>query len=379
MRVTTLNDMKNQNFVSLSWGLLLVGFTAIIQAEEYADGPLLIPKNDFAYDEFIQIGTLASPSEICDVLSHPIFSQPSNNYDQLDSINSDFRWDGIQASNLWVAKMFEKAGAEQRSRLYLEQNTQQRADYNLAMCLYRLEVEGKQPGTYQTLQTRFLHYLQDNCHIQQFETKTDVDDEGNLIEEQIPLPRPACIDFGYNSGRYSDWNSTTFSLMLVWKEAHKVLPKIFDKGIAVIEARVAQRNAQIAKEQREQAERRENAAAQQAERDQLWNQYRSREKTLLERVYNFAYSGNPSGSEYSRWIEIEPCVLSNGSKRIDNRKINMTAFRIYPELDFNNDTVIISTDRSTIRFSAPGDVPIDRLQDAWNLAFKECPGRTSEF
>ena len=53
----------------------------------------------------------------------------------------------------------------------------------------------------------------------------------------------------------------------------------------------------------------------------------------MEQVYNFSTTGKLEGSSYNYWVEFKKCVLSNGRKTIDNRKINMTAFRIYSEMN----------------------------------------------
>ena len=57
----------------------------------------------------------------------------------------------------------------------------------------------------------------------------------------------------------------------------------------------------------------------------------------MEQVYNFSSSGDVNGKEYNYWVELKACVLTNGKQTIDNREINMTAFRIYPEIR-NNQT-----------------------------------------
>ena len=113
-------------------------------------------------------------------------------------------------------------------------------------------------------------------------------------------------------------------------------------------------------------------------RKQLWIAYKSRNKTLMEQVYNFSTTGKLEGSLYNYWVEFKKCVLSNGKKTVDNRKINMTAFRIYLETKRNNKIKTISSD-GKFYFSTNENISIDRLQNAWKLAFKKCPGKTSRF
>ena len=98
----------------------------------------------------------------------------------------------------------------------------------------------------------------------------------------------------------------------------------------------------------------------------------------MEQVYNFSSSGDVNGKEYNYWGELKACVLTNGKQTIDNREINMTAFRIYPEIR-NNQTVRMTSSDGKFTFSTSENIPSDRLQRAWKLAFKECPGKTSKF
>ena len=113
-------------------------------------------------------------------------------------------------------------------------------------------------------------------------------------------------------------------------------------------------------------------------RKQDWLVYKSRRKTLMEQVYNFSTTGKLEGSPYNYWVEVKACELSNDREIINNRKINMTAFRIYSETKRNNKIKTISSDGEFF-FSTNKKIPIDRLQNAWKLAFKICPGKTSRF
>ena len=67
-------------------------------------------------------------------------------------------------------------------------------------------------------------------------------------------------------------------------------------------------------------------------RKQVWQAYKSRKKTLMEQVYNFSTTGKLEGSLYNYWVEVKACKLSNGKEIINNRQINMTAFKIYSEI-----------------------------------------------
>ena len=73
----------------------------------------------------------------------------------------------------------------------------------------------------------------------------------------------------------------------------------------------------------------------------------------MEQVYNFATTGYPEGQPYSHWVEIEECVLTAGNQTIDNRELNMTAFRIYQEF-INSEWYMVSTDMNIrLMTSAP--------------------------
>ena len=128
--------------------------------------------------------------------------------------------------------------------------------------------------------------------------------------------------------------------------------------------------AEMAEQERQQKE--------EAEWNTYWSNYQSRQKTLMEEVYNFADTGYIEGLDYSHWVEIEDCVLTNGNLTVDHREINMNAFQIYPEF-IDTAWYVVSTDMNYVRLVAPAPIPKDRLQEAWRLAFQQCPGRQSNF
>ena len=97
----------------------------------------------------------------------------------------------------------------------------------------------------------------------------------------------------------------------------------------------------------------------------------------MEQVYNLATSGFVEGIEYEYWIEKEECLLTNGRQTIDNRSLNMTAFRIRSEF-LGSDWGVISSDQKT-RLVTYQKVPVDRLQKAWGMAFDKCPGQRTRF
>jgi len=342
------------------------------------------PTTGYGDTGYVQLGMLATADEICQVFEHPFFSYTSDEYRALDTMNSDFDWEGIEVASLWINRMFEKKGV-QLQRFGLMENIHNAANSNLASCLSQKEQTS--PGFYDKLTRHFLNNLRYSgiqCYEQEYRIEQDVDDNGNLIERKIPIGSQSCIDFNYNSGRLNDWNTSTFTLMLIWKEAHPVLEKIFNKGETIMVARLEEmeriRLAEEAAEQERQQkaeERQQKAEAERAEWEQYWSNYQSRQKTLMEQVYNFATTGYPEGLQYSHWVEIEECVLTDGNQTIDNRELNMTAFRMYQEF-IGSSWYMVSTDMN-IRLMTSAPIPMDRLQNAWGLAFEQCPGRQSNF
>ena len=335
------------------------------------------PTTGYGDTGYVQLGMLATADEICQVFEHPFFSYTSDDYYALDTMNSDFDWEGIEAASLWINRMFEKNGV-QLQRFGLMENIHNAANANLASCLAHKEQTS--PGFYDKLTRHFLgnlRYRGIRCHEQEYRIEQDVDDNGTLIERKIPIGSQSCIDFNYNSGRLNDWNTSTFTLMLIWKEAHPVLEKIFDKGETIMVARLEEMERIRLAEEAAERERQQKAEAKRAEREQYWANYQSRQKTLMEQVYNFATTGFPEGLQSSHWVEIEQCVLSDGNRTIDNRQLNMTAFRMYQEF-IGSSWYMVSTDMN-IRLITSAPIPMDRLQNAWGLAFQQCPGRQSNF
>ena len=333
--------------------------------------------NSYANTGYVKLGMLATADDICQVFSHSFFNFSSDEYRALDTKSSDFDWEGINAASKWIYQKFKENGIQLR-RFSLMENIHNAANANLSRCL--AEKEKISPGFYKKLTNHFLGnlgYLGVQCIEPQFRIEEFIGDNGKIIKQKIPVESQSCIDFDYNSGVLNDWNSSTFTLMLIWKEAHPVLKSIFDKGENIMVARLAElersRAAQIAEEK---------ALKQMAEATRLkaakdWSDYQERQKTIMEQVYNFSTTGYPEGLKRLRWIEVQPCILTDGTRQIDNRMLNMTAFRIYRDY-IGSAWYMISTDMN-VSFSTSEKIPIERLQKAWVLAFQNCPGKTSSF
>jgi len=335
------------------------------------------PTTGYADTNYVKLGMLATTNEICAVFSHPFFNFSSGQYRALDTMNSDFDWDGIDAASIWIRQQFQEKGVQLR-RFWLMKNIHQAANDNLSACLEKKE--RAYPGFYEKLTRHFLGnlgYRGVKCIEQQFQTEKIVDNRGNIIERRVPVESQSCIDFNYNSGALNGWNTSTLTLMLIWKEAHPVLKTIFDKGERILVARIAETERRLAAKAAKEQERKDAAEETRLKAAKDWSDYQTRQKTLMEQVYNFATTGYPEGLKTLRWVEEQPCILTDGNRRFDNRLLNMTAFRIYREY-IGSVWYTISTDVNA-RFVTSGNIPVDRLKNAWRLAFQKCPGKKSVF
>ena len=77
---------------------------SMAQTDQNSTTSLMVKKNNYNWNDFVNVGTIATASQICEVFSHPFFEIPAKNYRMLDTINGQFRWDGIEASTLWIKK-----------------------------------------------------------------------------------------------------------------------------------------------------------------------------------------------------------------------------------------------------------------------------------
>jgi hypothetical protein len=335
------------------------------------------PTTGYGDTKYVKLGMLATSNEICEVFSHPFFNYTSNEYKVLDTVSSDFNWKGINAASMWIQQKFKEKGVQLR-RFWLMENIHNAANENLSKCLAEKEIAT--PGFYKKLTRHFLRnlgYQGIRCIGQKFRLEQFVNDTGKISTRKIPTKPQSCIDFNFNSGNLNGWNTSTITLMLIWKEAHPVLKNIFDNGETVLIARLAEnKRIQLAKEKEEKARQK---ARKQASLDRAveWSNYQNRKKTLLEQVYNFATTGYPEGLKTLKWVEEKPCVVTDGNRTIDNRTLNMTAFRIRKNF-IGSQWYMISSD-TKVRLTTSANIPLDRLQKAWGLAFQECPGITSKF
>jgi len=136
---------------------------------------------------------------------------------------------------------------------------------------------------------------------------------------------------------------------------------------------------------------------------QDFGSYSKRDKTLAEQVLNYTTSGKPEGKGDNYWYAVkgDKCTLQPvGSARWLNnkktpfnvKKINQTAFKIYPETimasralfgdmasAFNRVVFKVESEKKVYFVPLQSLVDLDRLYKAWSLLFDECPGKKSKF
>lgn len=141
-----------------------------------------------------------------------------------------------------------------------------------------------------------------------------------------------------------------------------------------------------------QAQIRQMEQARQASRS-AWENYSRRPKTLLEQVLNYTCSGLEEGNEFVYWISgangQNQCVLTqmqgaSRGRQLDIRSFNERGFRIFLNSHENPPNIIVGDERnsiscSTSRVGTGNALVMERLQRAWGLAFRECPGVRSAF
>lgn len=135
----------------------------------------------------------------------------------------------------------------------------------------------------------------------------------------------------------------------------------------------------------------------QVEEAPILNAYQQRQKTLLEQVLNYTTTADENGqlAEYGAvfWISgvngAHKCILTAFSSSrasgvqqydvLDIRQFNQAGFRIQgPNTNqYGNRSYTLGDEVKRIQGS--GNAVMERLRNAWGLAFQECPGRRSAF
>jgi hypothetical protein len=122
-----------------------------------------------------------------------------------------------------------------------------------------------------------------------------------------------------------------------------------------------------------------------------WDIYSRRPKTIIEQIMNYTCSGVEEGRENNYWTSgssgQNQCIVStsqdslmSGSRQFDIRSFNERSFRLSIEPMRDSSHVVFGDERNRLTCIVIGDPPLlDRLQRAWRLAFRECPGVRSAF
>ena len=125
--------------------------------------------------------------------------------------------------------------------------------------------------------------------------------------------------------------------------------------------------------------------------EEFWVTYSSRSKTLLEQVFNYTTIADLNGVQESYWISgygnSHHCIMSHMTifnskpeeplRTIDIRSFDMKGFRITNLGDEWCQGGRVGDEATVICRSSLAR--LDRLKDAWRLAFQECPGIKSAF
>jgi hypothetical protein len=120
------------------------------------------------------------------------------------------------------------------------------------------------------------------------------------------------------------------------------------------------------------------------------NAYLNRDKTIVEQVLNYTTTGKLEGTDNDYWIESPSCVLTRETsitflqpKKIDIRTFNETGFKT--TVSYVENTIGLGNkmvewgDADQTFYSFQYEADFFRLQKAWRLAFRECPGSKSAF
>jgi hypothetical protein len=138
--------------------------------------------------------------------------------------------------------------------------------------------------------------------------------------------------------------------------------------------------------------------------DALAREYQRREKTVLEQVLNYTETSREEGyfiEENQRilgnfWVSgyggDHRCILTqfnwflsrfipslqSDPRKIDIRNFNQAGFLIRGPFN-NNGVVMYEVGDERTKINASKDIVMERLRNAWGVAFRECPGRRSAF
>ena len=364
------------------------------------------------YPDRKPLGSLASSQEMCNLLRHPIFQRPLDQFGLLGSMNGTPHWNTTKLASQWLSSRVRKFRISPMNRQWrLFSDVEKIANNRLSNCLKRLS--STSPRTYLILQKKFLKYLRTKpkCFEQSYRFKDILGDDGKIRKVKV-FPRNSrkrgCINFNYDGASFGRWGSTTFQAMLTLKEAHSAFKTILDNGEQALSQRLSSSRSEQkikAKQKKGQTKKKEEkllkAQKSQQKLKRFWRKYQNREKSLVEQVLNYTLTNQLKGDLSAFWVSDKknPCVLQIygtqvGSlktlgvikkNKINIRKINQTGFVINREHKqinwiYKAAWYFVLKSGPIIYFQvATSHVDGMRLRKAWRLAFKECPGKRSKF
>lgn len=362
-------------------------------------------------DERRRVGNIASAAEICTILDHTIFSRGGALASTMGTRGQEINWDINDQTLADFSRFFTNTlqlpdeiitygGRRQRNNIWqIDRNSLSIINNNLNECLRWIHTNRREQ--YNTIVHRFL---------------VPASARGALAVEEHPCfsshyvniySPPLCADFG-SWGGFD--RREIFAILLTLREGHPLLTNALNRFEASAAPAIARQQA--AEQQRRDSETRAREASERSQNQHMnqFRSYRDREKSVLEQVLNFSTTGNTEGWATIFWISghngNHRCVLTSfvsdsysnsitgihareSVRTLDIRLLNQTAFRIrrsVPPGVINNAAIMITAGDDTTRVigvfmpelgTALPD--IDRLQRAWELAFRECPGRRSAF
>ncbi len=192
------------------------------------------------------IGAVASASEMCKVLAHPVFSRSSETLRLLGTMNGSPKVDPDNLASQWLNDRAKAYSVDVRQRGWVPtEPTDRIINSNLATCLKLLQETA--PSSYDNVTRLFITYLSDKppCFGRDVNRVKKLNADGVLVETEEPsISRgQKCADFSYDTSlqrgegtRSGDVSDSLFLAALSLREAHKALTSILDAAEARLDA-----------------------------------------------------------------------------------------------------------------------------------------------
>ena len=326
------------------------------------------------------IGTMAAWEEMCKVLEHSIF----NNADWFLQgwRGGQSQWERVDRENVggrWLIERLKVFNRHLYTNIWIfSEPTRASLEAALSTCLRRIYISSQQ--RYLVI-TTFLDHLAPVGRLSVVATECIGD--RSLPEPRIPRSHDTkCITV---SEKVSN-NVGSFLVLLTLKEAHSTLMAILDRAEMDIEEQL--KNQQEAKQEAARAEKERIDAEAKAEnlRADIWRKYQSHGRTLLEKIFNYSASALEDGEKDYFWVSgdrgAHKCIMSfyefgKLKRSLDIREMSERGFRI-SRTGLVAEMWRFGDEKQSFQTIVSGQV-IERLQQAWTLAFRECPGKKTEF